>query len=173
MGLAQALHHGILLAVSAQSTTGFSTLDPASLADLPKGVLILAMLIGGSVGSTAGGTKILRFLLLLRLLQLFLRRASVTEHAVVDIRLGGRMIGDAEFARALLMAALFWAVILVSWLIFLALWLSPAERAVRSGIRHSHGRPVDRCDVQRSCRRCSSCCCAWTCWRAAWRSWRF
>ena len=120
LGLAQALHHGILLAVSAQSTAGFSTMEPASLSDLPKGVLILAMLIGGSVGSTAGGAKILRFLLLLRLVQLSLRRASVAEHAVVDMRLGGKVIGDAEFARALLMAALFWAVILVSWLVFLA-----------------------------------------------------
>ena len=130
------------------------------------------MLIGGSVGSTAGGTKILRFLLLLRLLQLFLRRASVTEHAVVDIRLGGRMIGDAELARALLMAALFWAVILVSWLIFLAYGYPPLN-ALFEVVSATATVGLSTGVTSSACRRRSSCCCAWTCWRAAWRSWRF
>jgi trk system potassium uptake protein TrkH len=127
MGLAQALHHGGLLAVSAQTTTGFSTLDPAGLAAFPKGVLILAMIVGGSVGSTAGGIKLLRWLILLRLLQLLVRRASVPEHGVVEARLGGRQIDDAELVRAILIVALMWVLVLLSWLVFLAYGYPPLD----------------------------------------------
>jgi trk system potassium uptake protein TrkH len=127
MGLDKALHHGILLAVSAQTTTGFSTLDPVGLAAFPKGALILAMAVGGSVGSTAGGIKLLRWLILLRLVQLLLRRASVPEHVVVEARLGGRQVDAAELERGMLVVALMATVVLLSWLAFLAYGVPPLD----------------------------------------------
>lgn len=123
----EALHHGTLLAVSAQTTTGFSTLEVGGLAAFPKGVLILAMIVGGSVGSTAGGIKLLRWLMLLRLVQLLIRRASVPEHVVVEARLGGRQVEDAELARAMLVIALMGGVVVLSWLAFLAYGYPPLD----------------------------------------------
>lgn len=123
----QALQHGTLLAVSAQTTAGFSTLEVGGLAEFPKGALILAMMIGGSVGSTAGGIKLLRLLMLLRLAQLLIRRASVSEHVVVAARLGGRQVEEGELARAMLIIALMWGVVVLSWLVFLAHGYPPLD----------------------------------------------
>ena len=83
------------------------------------------MAIGGSVGSTAGGIKILRLLILLRLFQLTVRRIAVPSHAVVEAKLGGRRLEDDDLLRALVLTALFIAVILLSWLPFVAAGYDP------------------------------------------------
>ncbi len=118
--MAEALRQGSLLAVSAQTTTGFSALSIASLDAFPKGLLILSMAVGGSLGSTAGGVKLLRVLVLLRLIQTLLRRSAAPEHAVVEARLGGRRLMEEDMIHALLIIALFSAVVMLSWLAFLA-----------------------------------------------------
>lgn len=52
--------------VSALSTTGYSTMSYAEWPHFAIGVLILMMVIGGGIGSTAGGIKISRVYLSLR-----------------------------------------------------------------------------------------------------------
>ncbi len=116
-----------LLGLSAQSTSGFSTLDPAGLDGLTKGLLILAMSIGGSVGSTAGGIKLLRLVLMLKLLQQLLRRVAMPAHAVVDLLVGGRKIPTEEALRTLMLVLLFPATAFLSWLPFLAWGYAPLE----------------------------------------------
>jgi trk system potassium uptake protein TrkH len=118
--MAEALRQGGLLAVSAQTTAGFSVQSTANLDAFPKVLLILSMAVGGSLGSTAGGVKLLRVLILLRLVQTRLRRTAATEHAVVEARLGGRRLEEDEITPVLLMIALFGAVVVLSWLAFLA-----------------------------------------------------
>lgn len=110
----------LMLAVSAQSTTGFSTVSVGELDDASKLVMIGSMLVGGSIGSTAGGFKLLRLLLLLRLLQLMLARAAAPRYAVIALRLGEHRIEDEDLARALLIILLFAALILLSWFAFVA-----------------------------------------------------
>lgn len=53
--------------ISALSTTGYSTMSYTSWPPFAIGVLILMMLIGGGIGSTAGGIKMSRVYILLRL----------------------------------------------------------------------------------------------------------
>lgn len=109
-----------LLGLSAQSTTGFSTLSVIDLDPDAKWILMSAMAIGGSSGSTAGGIKLFRLLLALRLLQLSLRRLSMPSHAVLDFKLGGRGVKNETAIRALLLVLLFVALALLSWLPFLS-----------------------------------------------------
>lgn len=52
--------------ISALSTTGYSTMSYASWPPFAIGVLILMMIIGGGIGSTAGGMKLSRVYILLR-----------------------------------------------------------------------------------------------------------
>jgi trk system potassium uptake protein TrkH len=111
--------HAVLMATSAQTTTGFASLPVGELDATAKLTLILSMLVGGSVGSTAGGFKLWRLLLLLRLSQLMLRRIAMPDHAVVELRLGGRIIETDELTRGLLLMLLFATAILCSWLPFL------------------------------------------------------
>ncbi|MFC6673080.1 potassium transporter TrkG [Marinobacterium aestuariivivens] len=95
----ESARHGVLLALSAQSTTGFSSLDVATLDPVPKLLLILSMLVGGSTGSTAGGLKLIRLLILLRLIQLTLQRISASPRAVLLPRLGGGSSTPTMFPR--------------------------------------------------------------------------
>ena len=125
MSWGEAARHGALLGISAQSTTGFSSLDLSTLDNLSLGLLIVAMVIGGSVGSTAGGFKMLRLLILLRLIQLVIRRTSLSAHAVTAPRLGDKTLESDEIERALLLIMFFITIIIVSWLIFLAYGYEP------------------------------------------------
>ncbi len=119
--------HAAWLALSAQSGTGFSTLRVAELGPLAMFVLLLPMAIGGSVGSTSGGVKLLRLLLLARLLQLLVRRTALPPHAVAEVRFGGRSVSGEELARALLLIVLFLLTVGLSWLPFVALGQAPLE----------------------------------------------
>ena len=77
-GLGISLEQGLRKAsfdiVSALSTTGYSTMSYTSWPPFAIGVLILMMLIGGGMGSTAGGIKLSRVYIMLRLAALDIRR---------------------------------------------------------------------------------------------------
>jgi len=122
-----ALHHSALLAASAQTTAGFSTLPVAMLDPTAKLIAIVAMFTGGSVGSTAGGLKLLRLLVLLRVTQFALRRTAMPAHAVAIPRLEGRNLGPGDVQRATLALFLLLATTLLSWAPFVAAGHAPLD----------------------------------------------
>jgi len=127
MDVGAAAAQGMLLGVSAQTTTGFAGLDVGTLDPLTKSVTMAFMAIGGGVGSTAGGIKVLRLLIVLRMLQLVLRRTAMSAHAVQPARLAGRQLEPDELGRALMLFVLFGAAAFVSWLAFVAYGYPPLD----------------------------------------------
>jgi trk system potassium uptake protein TrkH len=127
MGTSEAMRHGVMLGTSAQTTTGFSSLDVETLDPTSKLLLVFSMFIGGGSGSTAGGIKLLRFLIILRLLQHFLRQVAMPPHAVAQPRLSGQVLERAEIEQAMLIAALFVTTIGLSWLAFVAFGYAPLD----------------------------------------------
>jgi trk system potassium uptake protein TrkH len=122
-----ALHHGALLGSAAQTTSGFSSLTVGELDAASELILIVAMLVGGSTGSTAGGIKLLRLLILLRLLQHFIQRTAMPPHAVSQPRLAGRLVEQPEVYRLVLLLGLFAASALFSWAVFVAFGYEPLD----------------------------------------------
>jgi trk/ktr system potassium uptake protein len=116
-----------LLAVSAQTTTGFAPVDVGGLDPASKLVLMLSMAIGGSVGSTAGGIKLLRLLMVLAVLRLLFRRLALTRHAVADLQIAGRPVELSEAVAALALILMFVGTALASWLPFLAAGYPPLD----------------------------------------------
>ena len=114
-------YHGLMLGFSAQTTTGFSTQPLVSMDPASKVVMIISMLIGGSVGSSAGGFKILRLLILMRVLQLMLRRAAMPPHAVASLYLGEQKLVADDVNRALQLVLLFIITVVLSWIPFVVL----------------------------------------------------
>ncbi len=114
-----ALANAAAMAISAQTTAGFSTLDLAKTDSASKLVLIGTMLVGGESGSTAGGIKILRILILFRLLEHMLVRASVPRHSVTSMRVAGKKVTPREVEVALAIASAYGLAIFMSWLAFL------------------------------------------------------
>lgn len=131
MGLAgdrawtEILGDAAFMAFSAQTTTGFSTVPPGELDAGSKLALIAAMFIGGDAGSTAGGIKIIRFLIVLRLIQLCVLRPRLPAHAVTEPRIGERRLEDGEIRIAVAIVSLYLALIVAAWLPFLVLGHDP------------------------------------------------
>ncbi|MEZ4457337.1 MAG: potassium transporter TrkG [Gemmatimonadales bacterium] len=112
------LGHGALTAFSAQTTAGFNTVAPATLPPGSKLVLAGAMLVGGGTGSTAGGVKLLRLLVLLRLFAATLTRTAMPRQARSILRVAGRRLGDDELRDILVLLAGFGSVVALSWWAF-------------------------------------------------------
>ena len=151
MNAGDALQTGMMTALSAQSTTGFSVVPPASLDPTSKLLLIFSMLAGGGVGSTAGGIKLLRVLILLNLLRQLIVRSRLLEHAVVTPHFLGRTWSDEALLGVLLVVSLHLLVVGVSWLAFLPYGYDPLDAlfevvsacgtvGLSTGITSSRGR---------------------------------
>jgi trk system potassium uptake protein TrkH len=120
-------YHGMMLGLSAQTTTGFATQSIAGMDAASKLVMMLAMLIGGSVGSSAGGFKVLRLVILLRAIQLLLRRAAAPAHAVLDCYVGEQKLANDDINRVLLIILLYVIVVVISWLPFVFYGYAPLD----------------------------------------------
>jgi trk system potassium uptake protein TrkH len=127
MAWSEALVEAPVLAATAQTTTGFSRLAPDALDGASKLLVGGAMLVGGGIGSTAGGVKLLRLLLLLRAIQVLVARTCLPQHAVTGTWLGGRPVEDAELREALLVILLFVLALGLSWLPFVAAGHDPLD----------------------------------------------
>lgn len=118
-GSAESLRHAAFLAVSAQTTTGFADTEVATLDPASQLVLIAAMVVGGDAGSTSGGIKIIRMLIILRVVQLLVAETCLPRQAAVEPRVAGRPLESGEVAGVLAFVALYLVAIAVSWFIFL------------------------------------------------------
>jgi len=105
--------------VSIATTTGFTTQDLAStwFSPFSRQILLLLMLIGGCVGSTAGGLKVLRVAVLGKLLGRRLRVVTRSSHEVVPLALGRRPLLRDEAERAMAIAIGWGIALAIVWLV--------------------------------------------------------
>lgn len=68
MSVGESVRASVFNVVSALSTTGYSTMSYQDWPPFSVGMLIVLMLIGGGIGSTAGGLKLTRVYLLFRIM---------------------------------------------------------------------------------------------------------
>ena len=115
------LWHALLTGISAQTTTGFATLPLSQFSDAALLLIMGAMFVGGCIGSTAGGLKIFRLFITLRLVLYMVIRSAMPRDAVVHPRLGERQLDASDIQNAVTILLLFVGVIVVSWFFFL-LW---------------------------------------------------
>ncbi|SER72414.1 trk system potassium uptake protein TrkH [Nitrosomonas sp. Nm51] len=119
MTFREAVFHAPLMAISAQTTAGFASLDVTQIGAHGMLILMMAMFTGGALGSTAGGIKLYRMLIFWQALSFMLKKATVTPHAVILPRLAGKNLETDEINRALLVILLFIFTITCAWLVFL------------------------------------------------------
>ncbi len=89
------------------TSTGYLTVDINSsfFHAVSKQLFMIIMVIGGCVGSTAGGIKVLRLAILAKAFQTQLRRISRPVRAVLPVVAAGKIIPDRELER---IGSLFW-----------------------------------------------------------------
>jgi trk system potassium uptake protein len=89
----RALRDSAFSVVSVATTTGFVTADYDRWDTAAKVILVLLMFVGGCAGSTAGGIKIIRIIVIFRtILQDIFR--MVHPRAVTPLVVGGRMVPE-------------------------------------------------------------------------------
>jgi trk system potassium uptake protein len=88
-----ALYAGIFQAVSIGTTTGFTTADYFDWPGFLPVMLLFASFIGGCTGSTGGGMKVIRFLLLLKQGHRETIRL-IRPNALIPVKVGGKPMPD-------------------------------------------------------------------------------
>ena len=120
---AGAIHHGLFTAVSIQTTTGFVTSDFNLWPFAAQAVLVLAMFIGGSAGSTAGGLKVIRVWVALKIMLAEIEHVFRPQ-VVRPVRLGNSVIDDEmKLGTIAYILGILFLVIVGGWLVMmLELW---------------------------------------------------
>ena len=110
----RSFRHSLFQVVSIITTTGFGTRDIGSdyFGAMAKQLFVVMMVIGGCVGSTSGGFKVLRVAILNRLMFRELFKLRTSDRASADLVIDKRTIGRDEIHRV---AALFftWMVLVL------------------------------------------------------------
>ena len=112
-----ALRHSAFQMVSSITCTGFQSANIAAWSATGKLLLAAAMFIGGAAGSTAGGIKVMRMLILMRGVSWRFRKIVSPRQAIVPFRLGATVIDESDVGQRLEDASL----ITFLWLVFLGL----------------------------------------------------
>src|SRR5690606_41080442 len=89
--LSGALLHGLFQAVSIATTTGFTTADFSAWPSILPYLLIYASIIGACAGSTGGGMKVIRILLILTQGLREIQRL-IHPNAIIQIKLGKTLV---------------------------------------------------------------------------------
>ncbi len=85
--------------LSAFTTTGFTLTDPADWPGAQRTLAIGLMVVGGSVGSTTGGIKLLRLVILAKLVAWTFLRTLMPTQAKIPLRAGTEAVGEDELRR--------------------------------------------------------------------------
>ncbi len=76
--------HSAFTIVSIMTTTGFASIDYSTWGHLAIALVLIAMIIGGNAGSTAGGVKVIRYIIYFKNISLEIRR-SLKPDSIISI----------------------------------------------------------------------------------------
>ena len=89
----ESVHHAAFQVVSIMTTTGYGTVDFEQWPAFSKAILLSLMFIGASAGSTGGGLKVSRVLLLIKSIRRTIRKA-LHPRRVQPVYMDGRAVSE-------------------------------------------------------------------------------
>jgi trk system potassium uptake protein TrkH len=119
IALPDAVPVAVFQVISALTSSGFSTISVAGLPEPSRAVLLFLMGIGGSLGSTSGGLKIFRFILIVQLIRVILMRIFLPKEVVTPLKVGERVMEQDEVYQHVSYIFLYAIVLAVSCFLFL------------------------------------------------------
>ena len=114
-GFGEAFHHASFTVSSVMTTTGFATEDFNLWPQLSRAILCILMVVGASAGSTGGGIKVARLLLLFKSLAAEVRR-MLRPRSVNVVRVNGRVVKDEVLRGVNVYMAAYCAIAVASFL---------------------------------------------------------
>lgn len=118
LGFGRSLRDGAFAATSVASGTGYATSDFGQWSEFARLLLLALMFVGGCAGSTSGGMKVFRVMMLAKTAKQELQR-QLAPSTVQVLRAGGRVFSD-EARRGLMGFFLLYMVVFVVGTLFMA-----------------------------------------------------
>ncbi len=112
----ETLRHSAFQVGTIMSTSGFSTTDFDLWPAFSKGLLMMLMIFGGCAGSTAGGLKIARAMLLLKSLRRNIRQV-LNPRKVQVVRVNGKAVDETVLDNANAYLAAYFVLLVLSYLL--------------------------------------------------------
>lgn len=109
----EAVHHVFFTVSSIITTTGYATVDFNLWPELSKWVLILLMILGACAGSTAGGTKVSRLVLLMKSLKNEIA-TMLRPRSVHTVRVNGKLVEESTMKGVYVFYLTYGVIVLVS-----------------------------------------------------------
>ena len=114
--IGEALHHAAFTVASIITTTGFATVDFDKWPEFSKSILVVLMMIGACAGSTGGGFKCGRLLLLLKSIRRGIRK-TLNPNKVEVIRNNGNAVNEKVISGINIYVATYFIIIFGSFLL--------------------------------------------------------
>ena len=114
--LGESIRHAAFQVSSIMTTTGFSTTDFDRWPVFSKGILLILMVIGASAGSTGGGIKVARVLLIFKSLRRNIRKI-LNPRKVMVVRNNGKPVDEQILDNTNAYLAAYVIIIVVSFLL--------------------------------------------------------
>ncbi len=111
---------GVFQTVSIATTTGFTSMDVNSLPEASKWILMILMVVGGSLCSTAGAIKVARMIVLFKLASHEVHKTMLPPKSIKPLKVGGRIMNVEDALRVASFFFIYLAVAFVSTLIITA-----------------------------------------------------
>jgi len=128
----QAARHATFLTVSIMTTTGFGTEDFDQWPYFSRTLLVVLMFVGGCAGSTGGGIKVVRFIMLFKMAYWRLE-STFRPKTVRPIRVNGQVV-DEDTQRTVYAFFFIYLMIFAAGSLFMSFLGLPFQTAVTSVI---------------------------------------
>ena len=112
----EAVHHAAFQVVSIMTTTGYGTVDFEQWPAFSKAILLSLMFIGASAGSTGGGLKVSRVLLLMKSIRRTIRKA-LHPRRVQPVYMDGRAVSEVVCDNVNAYLAIYCVILVLSFAI--------------------------------------------------------
>lgn len=114
--LFEAFHHSFFAVSSIITTTGFATVDFNQWPELSRMILVLLMIVGSCAGSTGGGMKVSRFVILIKATAFEVRKL-LHPRSVKVLTMDGKPIGKETVQGVQSYAVVYFLIAVVSLLL--------------------------------------------------------
>ncbi len=112
------LINALFQVTSSITCTGLSTINIQELSEFGRLCLIFLMFTGGSYGSTAGALKIIRFIVVLKSIEWYIKKLISPRGTIIPFKIGGKVFKEEEIFFTLSYVLLYFCFIFSGTLLF-------------------------------------------------------
>lgn len=126
MGVEEAFRKSLFQVISLHTSTGFATDDYMTWAPVLWGLLTVTMIMGACAGSTTGGLKCIRMVILAKVSRNEFRRI-IHPNAVLPVRINKQVLSASTVSTVLAFCFIYLVIIIISTLLMMAMGINFEE----------------------------------------------